>query len=77
MNRKNVERKARIIAGGNSLNIEDKKLRGDRVSLTAVNTADATHYIFNGRIVGNQIKGKVQIRSTTKNLIKDWSAVRK
>ena len=70
------EIKPQLTVGGNSLTIEDKMLRGDRISLTAVNTADATHYVFNGRIVGNQIKGKVQIRSTTKNLIKDWSAVR-
>ena len=34
------------------------------------------HYVFNGWINEDQITGKAQIRSTTNNLIKNWSAVR-
>jgi SAM-dependent methyltransferase len=66
-----------ITEDGNKLNIKRQVLKGDRISITAVNPGNGIHYVFNGRINEDEITGKAQVRGTSGNLIKNWSAVRK
>ena len=66
-----------ITEDGNKLNIKRKVLKGDRISITAVNPGNGIHYVFNGRINKGEIRGKAQVRGTSGNLIKNWSALRK
>jgi len=66
-----------ITEDGNKLNIKRKVLKGDRISITAVNPGNGIHYVFNGRINKGEITGKAQVRGTSGNLIKNWSALRK
>lgn len=57
-----------------SLTIKDKVLRGDRISLTAVDSDKGTYYVYNGQVDGNMIVGKVQVRSNSKKTVENWSA---
>lgn len=63
-----------IKTGNHSLTIKDKVLRGDRISLTAVDPDKGTYYVYNGQVDGNMIIGKVQIRSSNKKTVENWSA---
>lgn len=67
----------KITEDGNKLNIKRQVLKGDRISITAVNPGNGIHYVFNGSINEDEITGKTQVRGTSSNLIKNWSAVRK
>ena len=67
----------KITEDGNKLNIKRQVLKGDRISITAVNPGNGIHYVFNGSINEDEITGKAQLRGTSSNLIKNWSAVRK
>ena len=67
----------KITEDGNKLNIKRQVLKGDRISITAVNPGNGIHYVFNGSINEDEITGKAQVRGTSSNLIKNWSAVRK
>jgi SAM-dependent methyltransferase len=66
-----------ITEDGNKLNIKRQVLKGKRISITAVNPGNGIHYVFNGRINEDEITGKAQVRGTSSDLIKNWSAVRK
>lgn len=66
-----------ILADKDTLSVENKLLKGDRLNFTAVDPEDATHYVFHGHIKENQIKGKVQIRSDNKDTVKNWAATKR
>lgn len=63
-----------VRAGGVSLNIKDKVLKGDRISFTAVNSDSNNFYVYNGEVKGKVIRGKVQIRTGNNKTIENWSA---
>lgn len=58
------------------LTIKSNMLRGERLNIRAVNPETETRYLFNGRIDGDTIKGKVQIRNNAGNSIENWTARR-
>ncbi|MFW5945121.1 MAG: class I SAM-dependent methyltransferase [Bacteroidota bacterium] len=66
-----------ILEENDTLSVKEKLIKGDRISFKAVNQDDEIHYVFNGQIDEDQIEGKVQIRSNTSNIIKNWSATKK
>ncbi len=63
-----------IREGNVSLNVNDKVLKGDRISFTAVNPDSGVHYVYNGKVNGKMIMGKVQIRTGNNKTIENWSA---
>ncbi len=63
-----------IQAGNNTLTVKDKVLRGDRISFTAVDSDTGIYYLYNGEINAKMIMGKVQIRSSNKKTVENWSA---
>ncbi len=65
-----------IRAGDTALNIKNQKLTGERINIRAVNPVTETRYLYSGRIDGDTIKGKVQIRSKEGNSIDNWTARR-
>lgn len=61
-------------SGNRSLAIEDPLLVGERINFSAVNSSNGDSYVFNGRVAGNAITGKVQIRTGNSKSIENWSA---
>ena len=68
---------AEIHAGNTALTIKSEKLMGERINIRAVNPETQTRYLFNGRIDGDTIKGKIQIRSDDGKRVENWRAERK
>ena len=67
---------AEIQAGNTDLTIKSKKLTGKRITIRAVNPETKTRYLFNGRVDGDTIEGKVQIRGDDGEGVKNWTAER-
>lgn len=65
---------ARLTSAGDTLNISNKKLVGEKISFTANDPENGHHYAFNGRVEGNRITGTVQIRTPDTNRISRWTA---
>ena len=65
-----------IQAGNTALIIKSKRLRGERITIRAVNPDTKTRYLLNGRIEKDTIKGKIQIRSDEGQEIENWKARR-
>ncbi len=61
-------------SGNRSLAIEDPLLVGERINFSAVNSSNGDSYVFNGRVDGNSITGKVQIRTGNSKSVENWSA---
>ncbi|MFP4366478.1 MAG: class I SAM-dependent methyltransferase [Bacteroidales bacterium] len=61
-------------SGNRSLAIEDPLLVGERINFSAVNSSNGDSYVFNGRVDGNSINGKVQIRTGNSKSVENWSA---
>lgn len=60
-----------------SLIIKSKDLVGDRLSFTAFDPENGVNYVFNGKIKGKYLTGKVQISGKNNKSIKNWTAKRK
>mgnify|MGYP001179286701 CR=1 FL=1 len=67
---------AKLTAGKDSLIISNKALKGKKLSFTASNPEDGSHYAFNGKVEINRITGTVQIRKQNNHLIRRWEAGR-
>jgi SAM-dependent methyltransferase len=67
---------AEIEAGNTNLIIKTKKLTGERLTIRAENPDTKTRYLFNGRIDGDTIEGKVQIRGDDGEEVENWTAER-
>jgi precorrin-6B methylase 2 len=65
---------ARLNAGKDSLIISNKTLKGKKLSFTASNPENGTHYAFNGKVENKKITGTVQIREQDNHLIRRWEA---
>ena len=65
---------ARLTAGKDSLIISNKALKGKKLSFTASNPEDGSHYAFNGKVENRRISGTVQIRKQNNHLIRRWEA---
>jgi SAM-dependent methyltransferase len=65
---------ARLTAGKDTLNISNKALKGKKLSFTASNPGDGSHYGFSGKVENSQITGTVQIREQNDHLIRKWEA---
>ncbi|MBS3771677.1 MAG: class I SAM-dependent methyltransferase [Bacteroidales bacterium] len=62
-----------IHAGDVELQVEHSGLTGRRIAFTAVNPSTGTKYVYNGRVEGDQITGKVHILDKNKS-IENWTA---
>lgn len=60
--------------GTNTLAVRDPVIHGERISFSARDAANGTHYVFNGRVEGNIITGTAQIRNGQSGTIAPWSA---
>jgi SAM-dependent methyltransferase len=63
--------------GNDSYRIERSELSGKRIGFTVVNPQNGNRYVYNGRVDGDEIMGKVQIHGNHSKTIKNWSAVKK
>ncbi len=63
-----------IRAGDTDLTIKRATLAGARINIIAENPATNHQYVFNGRINGDKIKGKVQISSKDNQWVENWNS---
>ncbi|MFP4621654.1 MAG: class I SAM-dependent methyltransferase [Bacteroidales bacterium] len=66
-----------VLSGDEALIIkeDERVLVGDRLGFTAFNTANGNRYVYCGRVEGDTITGKVQIRRPgDNNRVENWSA---
>ncbi len=61
-------------SGNSSLNVEESRLSGNRISFRAENPSNGDKLNFSGRIEGNTIDGIVQIHNGEKSLVEKWTA---
>jgi len=59
-----------------ALTIKSKKLKGERLTIRAENPETKTRYLYSGRIDGDTIEGKIQIRGDDGKRVDKWSAER-
>lgn len=57
-----------------ALNVEEKHLKGDRISFAAEHPSNGDRYIFSGKIEGEEITGVVQIHNGDEAVVENWSA---
>ena len=63
-----------LTAGKDTLRVQDKMLRGERISITANNPANGTQYVYNGHVNRYRMEGTVQVRTKGRQIINNWSA---
>lgn len=61
-------------SGSTALNVEEKHLKGDRISFAAKHPSNGDSYVFSGKINGEEITGVVQIRNGDETLVENWVA---
>lgn len=65
----------KVKTGNTSLNVNESKLSGERLSFRAEDPSTGDKYIFSGRIDDSNIEGIVQIHNETDASVEKWTAV--
>jgi len=63
-----------ISSDDDNLIVYSSLLSGDKITITAENPSKSEHYLFTGRVNGEEIEGTVQIRNGIAGAIEKWNA---